>query len=102
MTTLTETSASARQPEHGHHSPTPKGAISVGQLVAALPGAFRKLDPRQMWRNPVMFIVEIGAALTTALAIAEPFLGGPGKSGGASVPPSFTVGITVWLWLTGR
>ena len=100
MTTLTETSASARQPEHGHHRPTPKGAISVGQLVAALPGAFRKLDPRQMWRNPVMFIVEIGAALTTALAIAEPFLGGPGKSGGASVPPSFTVGITVWLWLT--
>lgn len=100
MTTLTETSASARQPEHGYHRPAPKGAISVAQLVSALPGAFRKLDPRQMWRNPVMFIVEIGAALTTALAIAEPFLGGPGKSGGASVPPSFTVGITVWLWLT--
>jgi K+-transporting ATPase ATPase B chain len=65
-----------------------------------LPGAFRKLDPRQMWRNPVMFIVEIGAALTTVLAIAEPFLGGPGSSGGTSVPLTFTWGIAVWLWLT--
>ncbi|KGJ72250.1 potassium transporter KtrB [Cryobacterium roopkundense] len=100
MTTLTETSASAKPPEHGHHRPAPKGAISIAQLVAALPGAFRKLDPRQMWRNPVMFIVEIGAALTTALAIAEPFLGGPRASGGAAVPASFTVGIAVWLWLT--
>jgi len=100
MTTLTETSAAGRPPEHGQHRPSPQGAISMAQLVAALPGAFRKLDPRQMWHNPVMFIVEIGAVLTTALAVAEPFLGGPRDSGGAAVPASFTVGITVWLWLT--
>ncbi|WP_022891165.1 potassium-transporting ATPase subunit KdpB [Agromyces subbeticus] len=79
---------------------TPKGAFGAAQLLAAVPGAFRKLDPRQMWRNPVMFIVEVGAALTTVLAIAEPFLGGPDSSGGSAVPLSFTWGIAVWLWLT--
>ena len=70
------------------------------QIAAGLPGALRKLSPRLMWRNPVMFIVEIGAALTTLLAVAEPFLGGPASSGGSAVPGSFTVGIAVWLWLT--
>ncbi|TFC82425.1 potassium-transporting ATPase subunit KdpB [Cryobacterium sp. TMT3-29-2] len=100
MTTLTETPAAERPPARGHHRPTAKGAISVGQLVAALPGAFRKLDPRQMWRNPVMFIVEVGAVLTTVMAIVEPFLGGPAESGGAAVPSSFTGGIAFWLWLT--
>jgi len=69
-------------------------------LVAALPGAVRKLDPRQQWRNPVMFLVWVGAALTTVLAFAEPFLGGPAESGGTTVPWSFTWGIAIWLWLT--
>jgi K+-transporting ATPase ATPase B chain len=96
MTTLLDTP----KPAFSDPQPTPKKAISVGQLVAALPGAVRKLDPRLMWRNPVMFIVEIGALLTTVLAIFEPFLGGPADSGGSTVPGSFTVGIAVWLWLT--
>ena len=72
----------------------PSGAFSLGQLVTALPGAFRKLDPRLMWRNPVMFIVEIGAALTTVLAIAGPFIGTK------DVAPTFTAGIAIWLWIT--
>jgi K+-transporting ATPase ATPase B chain len=75
-------------------------AFGAAQIVAALPGALRKLDPRLMVRNPVMFIVEVGAALTTVLAIAEPFLGGPEESGGSTVPLSFTAGIAIWLWLT--
>ncbi|GIG25765.1 potassium-transporting ATPase subunit KdpB [Cellulomonas denverensis] len=62
--------------------------------------ALRKLDPRVMWHNPVMFVVEAGAALTTLLAIAEPFLGGPEDSGGSPVPVGFTAAIAVWLWLT--
>ncbi|WEO76012.1 potassium-transporting ATPase subunit KdpB [Cryobacterium sp. SO2] len=81
-------------------APRSQSAFSAEQLIAAIPGAFRKLDPRQMWRNPVMFIVEVGAAFTTVLAIAEPFMGGPESSGGSSVPASFTWGIAVWLWLT--
>ena len=76
------------------------GTFSRAALLGAVPGAFRKLDPRLMWRNPVMFIVEAGAVLTTALAIAEPFLGGAGTSGGTDVPGSFTWGIALWLWLT--
>jgi K+-transporting ATPase ATPase B chain len=47
-----------------------------------------------------MLVVEVGAVLTTVLAIAEPFLGGPEPSGGTAVPAAFTAGIATWLWLT--
>jgi len=47
----------------------------------------------------VMFIVEVGAALTTILAIAQPFLGAQ-TSGGTSTSVAFTWWIAVWLWLT--
>lgn len=85
-----------RSPRH------PKSAAPFGprQVLEALPTALRKLNPRELWRNPVMFIVEVGAALTTAIAIAEPFLGGPDPSGGSAVPASFTWAIAAWLWLT--
>ncbi|MDP3951524.1 potassium-transporting ATPase subunit KdpB [Microbacterium sp.] len=70
------------------------------QLAQALPGAVRRLNPAALVRNPVMLLVWVGAAFTTVLAIAEPFLGGPGESGGTPVPAPFTWGIAVWLWLT--
>ena len=75
------------------------GAFSPRQLIAGIPGAFRKLDPREMWRNPAMFIVEVGAVLTTFIAITEIFTG-PAASGGSVLPETFTVGIAIWLWLT--
>ncbi|TFC00225.1 MULTISPECIES: potassium-transporting ATPase subunit KdpB [Cryobacterium] len=104
MSTVTEASTSprgeGRAPAGEHPRKRASSAINLAQLVAALPMAARKLDPRLMWRNPVMFIVEVGAALTTLLAIVEPFLGGPARSGGGDVPASFTVGIAFWLWLT--
>ena len=100
MSTVIETPAPERKRGNTGEQVTKSSAFTPRQLVAALPGALRKLDPRQMWRNPVMFIVEIGAAYTTLIAIAEPFLGGPSKSGGALVPASFTWGIAIWLWLT--
>ncbi|MGL4254764.1 MAG: HAD-IC family P-type ATPase, partial [Microbacterium sp.] len=78
----------------------PSRAISGAQLVQALPGALRKLGPAALWRNPVMFLVWVGAALTTVIAVAEPFRGGPEASGGTDVPPGFTWGIAAWLWLT--
>ncbi len=82
-------------------SPAPaRRAFGWTQLVGALPGALRKLNPAELWRSPVMFLVWVGAALTTAIAIAEPFLGGPQSSGGTPVPAGFTWGIAVWLWLT--
>ncbi|APZ34165.1 potassium-transporting ATPase subunit B [Microbacterium aurum] len=81
-------------------TPTRKGGFTWEQVRAALPGAFRKLNPKEQWRNPVMFLVWVGAALTTVLAVAEPFIGGPADSGGTVVPWSFTWAIAAWLWLT--
>jgi K+-transporting ATPase ATPase B chain len=52
----------------------------------ALADAFRKLDPRVQWRNPVMFVVYVGSAFTTALA--------------AAAPDAFTIAVAVWLWFT--
>jgi K+-transporting ATPase ATPase B chain len=75
-------------------------AFSPSQLVASIPGALKKLDPRFMWHNPVMFVVEIGAALTTVLAIAQPFLGSSAHSTASPTSAAFTWSITVWLWLT--
>ncbi|CAL4858839.1 potassium-transporting ATPase subunit KdpB [Microbacterium sp. MM2322] len=92
MSTLTETVAAP--------APAPRRGIDGAAIAAALPGAFRKLDPRAQWRNPVMFIVWLGAVLTTVLAVLEPFTGGPADSGGTPVPVSFTGIIAAWLWLT--
>jgi K+-transporting ATPase ATPase B chain len=75
-------------------------AFSASQLIASIPGALKKLDPRFMWHNPVMFVVEIGAALTTVLAIAQPFLGSQAHSTASPTSAAFTWAITVWLWLT--
>ena len=57
----------------------------------AIADAFRKLHPRIMARNPVMFVVEVGAVLTTWRLIQDAMTGGN---------LGFEVQITVWLWLT--
>ncbi|QCQ18277.1 potassium-transporting ATPase subunit KdpB [Microbacterium sp. RG1] len=91
------------RPAETEASPGARGsrrAFGIAQLVEALPGALAKLNPVALWRNPVMFLVWVGAALTTLIAIAEPFLGGPESSGGSAVPFGFTWGIALWLWLT--
>ncbi len=64
----------------------PRGALDPKMLLTALPDALRKLDPRTLWRNPVMFVVEVGAAWSTVLAVADPGF--------------FAWAIVVWLWLT--
>ena len=63
--------AAGRRPR----SRTPRRAAACSTRRScwrSLPDALRKLDPRTLWRNPVMFIVEIGAVFTTVLAIADP------------------------------
>jgi K+-transporting ATPase ATPase B chain len=97
MTTLTPTQAPSPVP--APHESRSSGALTPKLLLEALPGTVRKLDPRLMWRNPVMFVVEVGAALTTAFAIAEPFLGTEKTSAG-TLPASFSAGIAIWLWIT--
>lgn len=78
----------------------PRKTLTWQQLREALPGAVRKLDPRTQWHNPVMFIVWVGAVVTTVFAVAELFAGGAQDSGGTAVPGAFTWAIAVWLWLT--
>lgn len=94
------TTTPVRTPASAAFTGRPQRASTWTTLRTAVPGALRKLDPRQQWRNPVMFIVWVGAALTTLIAIAEPFLGGPSPSGGTAVPAAFSSAIAVWLWLT--
>ncbi|MDL9978120.1 potassium-transporting ATPase subunit KdpB [Microbacterium sp. ASV49] len=81
-------------------SPRKNRAFGWSQLWQALPGALRKLNPADQWRNPVMMLVWVGAALTTVIAIAQPFIPGMQTSGGAVIPPIFTWGIAIWLWIT--
>src|ERR1700754_793013 len=64
----------------------------------ALLDSLRKLDPRVQVRNPVMFVVEIGAVITTIAWLIQVFGGEP--LGGGSEPAWFTFTVTVWLWLT--
>jgi K+-transporting ATPase ATPase B chain len=64
----------------------------------ALVESLRKLDPRFQLRNPVMFVVEVGALITTVAWLIQLFGGSP--LGGGHEPAWFTFAITVWLWLT--
>ena len=61
-------------------------------LLPAIGQSFVKLNPRLMIKNPVMFVVEIVAALTTVI-----FLRDLGTGGGHL---GFTFQIIVWLWVT--
>ncbi len=61
-------------------------------LGPAVGGAFRKLNPRLLIKSPVMFVLEVVAALTTVLLIRDLI------TGGASLGFSFQ--IVLWLWFT--
>ena len=80
MTTLT----------HVPQSAAPKrvaaGLLDPKMLLTSMPDALRKLDPRVMMRNPVMFVVEVGAVLSTGFAFSDSSL--------------FAWSVVVWLWLT--
>jgi potassium-transporting ATPase ATP-binding subunit len=67
-------------------------------IGAAIRASLTKLDPRVQLRNPVMFVVEIGAAITTFGFLKQVFGGAP--LGGGGEPAWFTGTVAVWLWLT--
>ena len=50
-------------------------------IVPAIGESFKKLDPRWMARNPVMFVVEVGSVITTIVFVAGLFNGAPTFSG---------------------
>ncbi len=57
--------------------------------------SFRKLAPQRVAKNPVMFVVEIGSALTTLLLVRDLF-----HRSSAGAPIWFTALVTLWLWFT--
>ncbi|ROZ98348.1 potassium-transporting ATPase subunit KdpB [Gordonia sp. OPL2] len=62
------------------------GAFDARALITSLPQAIRKLTPRAQARNPVMFVVYLGAVVTTVLAVWQ--------------PSWFAWAVAAWLWFT--
>ncbi len=82
---------SGRQRATGRGQPRPLLEPSI--LRRAVVESFRKLDPRHQVRNPVMFVVEVGSVLTTALFVQA--IAGRGEA-----PARFILAISLWLWFT--
>jgi potassium-transporting ATPase ATP-binding subunit len=84
--TTTPEAGEARRAGDGQQHRIGGGLLDPKILWKSTPDAFKKLDPRVQLHNPVMFVVEVGAALTTYTAITKPSI--------------FNWTIVVWLWLT--
>jgi High-affinity K+ transport system, ATPase chain B len=85
---------SAREPEEKEGvRKTIQSGFNRKLLGRAFQYAFRKLDPRLMWGNPVMFVVEVVAVLTTFFTLRDAL-------GGRTAALWFDVQIAAWLWIT--
>ncbi len=76
----------------------PKKKVSLFDpaiVRVAIRDSFRKLDPRVLYKNPVMFVVAIGSILTTGLVIRDLVAPSP-----EAAPLWFSISITLWLWFT--
>ena len=71
-------------------TPTASSIFSAKLIVPAIGDAFRKLGPRKLVKNPVLFTTAIVALLLTVLLVG----------GGEALPIVFQVQLIVWLWLT--
>src|SRR5437868_15373734 len=86
-------------------APTDPGSLLPSRLVRSRPlfdpeivrravkDSFVKLNPFTLLKNPVMFVVEVGAALVTIFLLRDVFGGIAGKRG-------FELQIALWLWFT--
>ncbi len=94
---------SASRAAHGAETPA-AGAVPPHQkserklfegpiVKHAVVESFKKLDPRHQIKNPVMFVVEVGSVLTTALFVEA--LVGKGEA-----PAGFILAVSLWLWFT--
>jgi K+-transporting ATPase ATPase B chain len=98
-TMTTESKAPSQIPQDD-----PSSSLLPKKLVRARPlfdpeivrrasvASFAKLNPVTLMKNPVMFVVEVGAAITTVLLIRDMFTGGAGIG--------FQIQISLWLWFT--
>src|SRR5665213_2024459 len=98
MTTEPEPNVTPRIPPDDPTSLLPKKLARARPLFdpeivrRATLASFAKLNPVTLWKNPVMFVVEAGAALTTLFLIRDVFAGANGIG--------FQVQISLWLWFT--
>jgi len=75
------------------HIQQPQSAFDAALLKGALFDSFKKLDPRTLWRNPVMLCVEIASVITLVTFVMS-------LTGANTEPAWFTGTVTAWLWLT--
>ncbi len=72
--------------------PDSTATIGLATVLPAFVDALKKLSPRTMSRNPVMFVVEIGSAISTVYAV-QAWISGSSDAG-------FLTAIAAWLWFT--
>jgi len=75
------------------HKPEPISIFDARIMRPALVESVRKLDPRQLWRNPVMLCVEIAGVITLVTFVLS-------LTGVNREPAWFTGTVSLWLWLT--
>src|SRR5215472_8623504 len=75
----------------------PLAILDRALIVPAIGASFRKLDPRTLVKNPVMFCVEIVSVLTTVFFLRDLFVGAGRVVGSNAL---FSGQITAWLWFT--
>ena len=93
MTATLQQPSEPRAPKVRTKAPGSKSIFDPAIIKTASIDALRKLNPRTMMRNPVMFIVEVGSVLTTYLFIRD-------FSDGDSKQNAFAGLVAAWLWFT--
>jgi potassium-transporting ATPase ATP-binding subunit len=72
----------------------PRPLFERAIVRAACVDAFRKLAPRRLLKNPVMFVVAVGSLFTTILAVHA------AATGHGDAPTGFIFAVALWLWFT--
>ena len=72
-----------------------RGLLEKGTAIAALKQAFVMLRPDIQWKNPVMFVVEVGAFLTLLFIVQEAW-----GEAASQIPISYFIALDAWLFLT--
>src|SRR6266852_3681438 len=90
---MTMTSTEQRPPKVRIRPAAARSMLDPAIMRRATLESFVKLDPRQMMRNPVMFIVEVGSVLTTVLFFQK-------LSSATANDSVFTGLVSAWLWFT--
>ncbi len=93
MTATLQQAPEPRAPKVRMKAPGSKSIFDPAIVKTATVGAIKKLNPRTMMRNPVMFIVEVGSVLTTYLFIRD-------FSDSDSKQNAFAGLVAAWLWFT--